>query len=58
MKTKLVTISLTKEHQEKARLIAKEVIGQNNISGLFAFWINQFQLSCVNGQPNDGNKEV
>jgi len=52
MKTKLVTISLTKEQQEKARLIAKEVIGQNNISGLFAYWINKFELK------DNGNKEV
>lgn len=51
-KTKIVTISLTPQQQEKARLIAKEVIGQNNISGLFAFWINQFELK------SDGNKEV
>jgi len=44
MKTKIVTISLTKEQQEKARLIAKEVIGKNNISGLFAYWINKYEL--------------
>jgi len=47
MKTKIVAISLTKEQQEKARLIAKEVIGQNNISGLFAYWINRFKLKSI-----------
>lgn len=42
---KTVTITLTKEQQEKARLIAIEVIGQNNISGLFAYWINRYELA-------------
>jgi hypothetical protein len=41
MKTKKVTISLTAEQQQQAKLISKEVIGKENISGLFAFWVNQ-----------------
>ena len=41
MKTKKVTISLTAEQQQQAREISKEVLGNENISGLFAYWINK-----------------
>ena len=41
MKTKKVTISLTAEQQQQAKEISKEVLGNENISGLFAYWINQ-----------------
>lgn len=41
MKTKKVTISLTAEQQHQAKEISKEVLGNENISGLFAYWINQ-----------------
>ncbi len=41
MKTKKVTISLTEEQQQQAKEISKELLGKENISGLFAFWINQ-----------------
>jgi hypothetical protein len=40
MKTKKVTISLTAEQQQQAKDISKEVLGNENISGLFAYWIN------------------
>jgi hypothetical protein len=45
MKTKKVTISLTAEQQQQAKTISKELIGRENISGLFAFWINQYLKS-------------
>ena len=41
MKTKKVTISLTAEQQQQAKEISKGVLGNENISGLFAYWINQ-----------------
>lgn len=41
MKTKKVTISLTAEQQQQAKEISKELLGNQNISGLFAYWINQ-----------------
>lgn len=41
MKTKKVTISLTAEQQQQAKEISKEVLGNENISGLFGYWINQ-----------------
>ena len=41
MKTKKVTISLTEEQQKQAKEISKELLGKENISGLFAYWINQ-----------------
>jgi hypothetical protein len=41
MKTKKVTISLTEEQQQQAREISKKLLGNHNISGLFAFWINR-----------------
>jgi len=41
MKTKKVTISLTAEQQQQAKEISKEVLGNENISGLYAYWINQ-----------------
>jgi hypothetical protein len=40
-KTKKVTISLTATQQKMAKKISKAIIGKENISGLFAFWINQ-----------------
>lgn len=40
MKTKKVTISLTAEQQQQAKEISKELLGNQNISGLFAYWIN------------------
>ena len=45
MKTKKVTISLTAEQQQQAKTISKEILGNENISGLFAFWINQYNKS-------------
>ena len=42
MKTKKVTISMTEEQQQQAKEISKELLGNKNISGLFAFWINQY----------------
>ena len=41
MKTKKVTISLEAEQQQQAKEISKEILGKENISGLFAYWINQ-----------------
>jgi len=50
MKTKKVTISLTAEQQQQAKTISKEILGNENISGLFAFWIiftaTRFTLFC------------
>jgi hypothetical protein len=40
-RTKKVTISLTATQQKMAKKISKAIIGKENISGLFAFWINQ-----------------
>ena len=50
MKTKKVTISLTAEQQAQAKLISQDLLGKNNISGLFAFWINNHLKSIKNGK--------
>lgn len=42
MKTKKVTITITAEQQKQAKEISNKLLGKENISGLFAFWINQF----------------
>lgn len=42
MKTKKVTISITAEQQKQAKEISNKILGRENISGLFAFWINEF----------------
>ena len=41
MKTKKVTISLTAEQQQQAKEISKQLLGNQTISGFFAYWINQ-----------------
>jgi hypothetical protein len=41
--TKMVTVSLTPEQQEAAKQISKELLGKITISGLFSFWITQYQ---------------
>ena len=45
MKTKKVTISLTAEQQQQDKTISKDILGNENISGLVAFWINQYLKS-------------
>ena len=40
-KTKKVTVTLTERQQEKAKDISKKILGKENISGLFAYWINK-----------------
>jgi hypothetical protein len=42
MATKKMTITILPEHQQKAKEISKELLGKENISGLFAFWINEY----------------
>lgn len=45
MKTKKVTITLSEECKNDARRISAEIFGKSNISGLFAYWINQNKKS-------------
>ena len=42
IKTKKMTVTVTKAQQEKAREISKEILGkpESNISGLIAYWID------------------
>lgn len=40
--TKKVTVTMTATEQEKAKEIAEEVLGNDNISGLFRYWIKQY----------------
>jgi len=42
IKTKKMTVTITKAQQEQARKISKEILGKSNISGLFAYWIDQY----------------
>jgi len=43
-KTKAVTITLMESEKEKARKISKEILGRENLSALFAYWITTYQL--------------
>lgn len=42
MKTKKATISITEEEIKQAKQISKELLGSENLSGLFRYWINQY----------------
>ena len=51
MKTKKVTISLTKEQQDKAKKDSIEVFGKENLSGYIQVLIqNGFEKTNVRGQ--------
>jgi hypothetical protein len=39
----IITITLTEDQKAKAKEISKSVLGRENVSGLFAFWINTFK---------------
>jgi hypothetical protein len=41
-KTKKVTVTMTENEQDLARLIAIQILGKENISGLFSYWIRQY----------------
>jgi hypothetical protein len=43
MKTKKVTITMTEEWQEFARQFSIEILGQENISGLFIYFLNEYK---------------
>jgi len=38
------TFSITKTELEKARKISFKIFGQENVSGLFRYWINQAKI--------------
>jgi hypothetical protein len=40
-KVKKMTITILPEHQQKAKEISKELLGKENISGLFTLWISE-----------------
>jgi len=40
-KTKKVTITLTPEQEQKAQELSKELFGKENVSGLYAFYIER-----------------
>jgi hypothetical protein len=42
VKTKKVTVTMTASQQEQAREISKDLIGKENVSGLFVYWINKY----------------
>jgi hypothetical protein len=43
MKTKKMTVTITEEWQEYAKQISIEILGQENISGLFIFFLNEYR---------------
>ncbi len=49
MSTEKTTITLTKEHKEKAKKISKKIFGKSNLSGLIAYWIINYDfIDCEN----------
>ncbi len=44
MSTKKVTLTITQDQQNKAKELSKQILGKENISGLFAYWINKEKL--------------
>lgn len=56
MKTKKVTITMTEEWQEFARQFSIEILGQENISGLFIYFLNEYKKKKDKEQKIKTNK--